>query len=104
MAFVKYDLMSGMGFEGGAFSMDWVMAWVGLLLLCLIWMFAKKWLGEEEVAGISYNWIASCAGILAYYISISLMGNSKISLAIGLGVLLLAGFGVGQFIEGGGGD
>jgi len=96
-----YNLMSGAGFEGGAYSSQWIMGWVGLALIIIIFLLAKKWLGEEEVAGVPYNWIFSGIGVLLYIFMISFTGSGKWSFVIALIGILAGGFGGGMV---GGGD
>lgn len=93
-----YNLMSASGFKGGM-AWPFFTAWIGLAFLVLIGMFAKKWLGEEEIVGRPYNWVASILGVVAYIIVVTFTGSAKISLLVGLGVGLAAGFTVGSTVE-----
>ena len=93
-----YNLMSAAGFPG--MGMQFFMCWIGLALLVLIGMFAKKWLGEEEILSYPYNWIGSLLGAVVYIIITTLTGSAKFSLVGGLIGLLVGGFG-GAIILGG---
>lgn len=90
-----YNLMTGANFPGGAYHQAWIMSWVGILILIVLIMLGKKWLGEEEMFEYSYNWYGSLLGIIFYYIFISLVGNAKFGLLIGLLGILAGGYGVG---------
>jgi len=89
-----HSLMTASGFDG--LGSAWIMAWIGLALLVLIFMIAKKWLGEEEILGISYNWLGSGLGLLLYLIIVSLTGSAKWSILIGLIGMMVGGFGAGM--------
>ena len=81
---------------GGTYGM----AWLGLVLLTFIIMFAKKWLSEE--AGLPFNWIfASIGAGLAYLITISISCSFKWAFLLGFLGLVIVGFGAGYFIGGG---
>lgn len=89
-------MMTGSGFEMG-FLGSFGMAWLGLVVLVFIIMFARKWLSEE--GGIPFNWIFAAIGAgLAYIITISLSCSFKLALLIGLIGIVVGGFGVGYFI------
>lgn len=93
-------MMTGSGFEMG-FLGSFGMAWLGLVVLVFIIMFARKWLSEE--GGIPFNWIFAAIGAgLAYIITISLSCSFKLALLIGLIGIVVGGFGVGYFIGEGG--
>lgn len=93
-----YNLMTGENL--GIFSKDFIMAWAGLLILALIIMLGKKWLGEEEITGFPYNWLFSILGPIVYILIISFTGSSKWSLLIGLITTFIAGFGAGMLFGG----
>ena len=102
---IRYSIMSGCGFgvDGKCgFSTDFIMAWIGLAVLVLVFMIAKKWLGEEEIVGYSYHWLASLMGILIYILIVSIFGNYKISLIVGLITMFAAGFAGGSLFGTGG--
>jgi hypothetical protein len=95
-------MFTGSGFEMsflGSFSM----AWLGLVILTFIIMFARKWLFEE--GGLPFNWIFAAIGTgLAYLITITITCSFKWALLIGLIGLIVGGFGVGYFIDADGGE
>lgn len=94
-----YNLLTGAGFDmsiGGS----WGMAWIGLVILTFIIMFARKWLYEE--GGLPFNWIFASAGAgLGYLITISIMGDFKWAFLAGFLGLVILGFGAGYFVDGG---
>jgi len=93
-------MFTGIGFDTsflGGFSM----AWLGLVLLAFIIMFARKWLAEE--GGLPFNWIFASIGTgLAYLITITISCSFKWALLFGIVGMIIAGFGVGYFIDAGG--
>ena len=94
--------MTGAGFDM-TFLGGYSMAWIGLVILVFIIMFARKWVAEE--AGLPFNWMFASAGAgLAYLITISISCSFRWAFLIGLGGLIIGGFGVGYFIGGEGGD
>jgi len=92
------NIMTGAGFDmgmGGAYSMNWA----AVVILVFIIMFARRWLTEE---GIPFNWLFAGVGTgVAYLITISLSCSYKLSFVIGLAAMILVGFGVGYFMDGG---
>lgn len=87
-----HNFMSGVGFDGGAFSSDWYFAWIMMALLVVIGMIASKWLGEENITGHEYNAVwGYLGGLLPYFIFVSLTGLYKIGFLIGLVCMIAAG-------------
>jgi len=86
------NLMTGAGFNleiMGGFSM----AWLAMVLLFFIVIFARKWLSE---AGVPFNTIGAWAGAyVPYVIVITITCSAKWSLAAGI-----IGFVVGAFFAG----
>ncbi|HEY0090442.1 MAG TPA: hypothetical protein VGB37_16450 [Candidatus Lokiarchaeia archaeon] len=82
------------------FGKDWIMAWFGLLIIVIIIMLGKKWFGEEEITGYSYNWFFSMIGAIIYFLVLSFSGSAKLSLVIGIASCLIAGFVAGAFFGG----
>lgn len=99
MNFTLHNMMSARGFDGGM-SGEFFMAWIGLAILVLIGMFAKKWLGEEEIVGIPYNWIGSLLGVVVYILIVTVSGSAKIALVGGLIGAAVGGFGGATFMGG----
>jgi TM2 domain-containing membrane protein YozV len=97
---VLKNLMTGQGFEGGSFGSAWIMAWVGLFILAVLIMLSKRWLEEEQVAGMPYSFFGGFLGPLVYFIVISLTGQAKWALLIGLIGMGIGGFGAGRFANG----
>ena len=93
------NLLTAVGFDSG-FMGSYSMAWLGLVILVFIIMFARKWISEE--AGLPFNWIfASIGAGLAYLITISISCSFKWAFLIGFLGLVILGFGAGYFIDGG---
>lgn len=74
------------------FSTPFIMAWAGLAILIIILLVAKKWLSEEAVIGMPYNWVFSSIGILVYFLVVAIGIAPKISLVIGLASMFILGF------------
>ena len=91
-----WGLMTCSGFAGGC-STEWIMAWVGLFVIAVLILAGKKFLSEDEVLGVGFNWVYSIAGAILYIIMISFTGSPKWSLLIGLIVTLGAGYVSGYF-------
>ena len=93
------NLITGSGFDmsfGGTYGM----AWLGLVILTFIIMFARRWLSEEME--IPFNWMFAAIGAgLTYLITISISCSFKISFILGLVGLIIGGFGLGYFFQGG---
>jgi hypothetical protein len=86
------SLMTGAGFEGGAYSSSWIMSWIGLAVIILLIILSKKWLAEEQIAG-PYSFIGGFLGALVYFIVVSLTGQAKWSILAGLIGMAIGGFG-----------
>ena len=93
-------MMTSSGFIGGMMSKGFVMAWGGLLIIALVIMLAKKWLGEEEMAGMEYNWFFSILGAVIYILIVTFSCSPKWGLLIGLVSTLGLGF-LGGSLAGG---
>jgi len=92
--------MTGVGFEGGAYSMPWITAWLGLFIIALIIMLSKKWFEEEQILGMPYSFIGGFAGPIAYFIVIALVGEAKWAFLAGLIGLAGGGLGLGRWLDG----
>jgi len=93
------NIMTGSGFDMG-FGGSYGMAWMGLVVLTFIIIFARKWLTEEM--GIPFNWIFASVGTgVAYLITISITCSFKWAFLAGLLGMIIAGFGAGYFVDGG---
>jgi hypothetical protein len=96
------NIMSGNGFDLG-FMGGLGMAWLGMVIIFFLIVFARKWLGEEF--GMEFNTIGAFAGgYVPYLIIVTLVCSYKWALAGGIVGFLVGGFLLGQFIGGGGGD
>ena len=78
-----YSLMSGKGWEGGAYSSPWIMAWLGLFIIAVLIMLSKRWLEEEGLIG-EYSFIGGFLGPVAYFIVIMFTGQAKFAILAGL--------------------
>ena len=92
------NILTGMGFDmsmGGQYSLTLA----ALVVLVFIIMFARRWLSEE---GVPYNWIFAAVGTgVAYLITISISCSYKLTFIVGLAAMIIVGFGVGYFMDGG---
>jgi hypothetical protein len=94
-------MMTGAGFDMG-FMGEFGMAWLGLVLLFFIIVFARKWIGEEM--GIGFNTIAAFIGAyVPYLIVVSAFCSYKWAFAAGIIGFAVGGFLVGQLFDSGGG-
>ncbi len=93
------NLLTGAGFEmavGGSYGM----AWLGLVILTFLIIFARKWISEE--AGLPFSWLfASIGAGLTYLITLSISCSFKWSFLLGFLGLVIVGFGAGFFVDGG---
>ena len=95
-----YNMFTGTGFDMG-FLGSFSMAWLGLVILVFIILFARKWLAEE--GGLPFNWIFAAIGTgLAYILTITLSGSFKWAFLFGMIGMIIGGFGIGYFIDAGG--
>ena len=93
------NLMTGAGFEGGAYGTAWIMAWVGFFVLAVLILLSKRWLEEEGLIG-EYSFIGGLLGPLAYFIVVSLTGQAKWALLAGLLGLVAGGKLMARFSNG----
>lgn len=93
------SIMTGSGMSMGVLG-EFSMAWLGLVILAFIIMFARKWLAEE--GGLPFNWIFAAIGAgLAYLVTITLSCSFKWALLLGLIGAAIGGFAIGYFTGGG---
>jgi amino acid transporter len=90
-----YNLMSGDGFVGGAYSHDWIMAWASIAILALI-VYVVHIMSKNGYIPSGFNWQAGLMGIVAALVIISFLGWAKIGLLVGVIVLAVIGFWVGE--------
>jgi len=99
-----YNILSCKGFEvsesiGLSFGAC-AQAKLGMVILFFITAIVRKWGGEE--IGVDFSFIGGLIGGLgSYFIAISILGNFKIALIIGLACMALGGY-LGGSIFGGG--
>ena len=102
---MAYNLLSCSGFGTGSGyigSMGCIQGRVGLVLLFFLVAIIRKWGGEE--IGADYNfWLGLLFSIIPYFITVTIFGNFKIALVIGL-VGALAGGYLGGMLFGGSED
>jgi len=95
------NIMTGAGFDLGFFG-EFGMAWLGMVLLFFLVVFARKWLGEEM--GIGFNVIAAFVGAyLPYLIVVTITCSYKWALGAGIIGFVIGGYLIGQFIDSGDG-
>lgn len=87
------NIMTGSGFDLGLLG-GFSMAWIGLVFLIFIIIFARRYIGEE--AGVPFNPLfAFVAGIISYGIAITFTCEPKWALLAGL-----IGGGLGAYFGG----
>lgn len=86
-----YNIMSGQGFVGGAYSHDWIMAWGSIALLGLV-CYIMHVLSKNDYVPAGFNWQAGLMGIATGILIISFLGWAKIALLVGFIVMLIVGF------------
>lgn len=94
-----YNLMSGGGFEGGAYSSLWIKSWVAVIALAIVPLFDLL-LKVKENSGlpeppVPFNYQGALLGALVAIITITFTGSFKIGFILGL-----IGFGVGGYLMG----
>ena len=94
-----YNILSCKGFESsegmGLSFGPCFEAKIGLVIIFFVNALVRKWLGEE--AGYDYSFFGGLfGGLIPYFIVISVLGNFKIALIIGLIGMGLVGFLGGQ--------
>ena len=94
---VKYNLISCKGFIGEGDTVGWfaggscIPARLGIVILFFLFAIIRKWVAEPF--GIQFSLITSTiAGLLSYVILVSIIGNFKISLIVGLFLGLIGGY------------
>lgn len=89
--------MTGGGFEGGAYSGDWITSWVAfgslLVFAFLAWLFFIK----NDQAPAPWSVAGSLIGPLLALILISFFGWYKLAFLVGLAGLIIGGFMGGQW-------
>lgn len=94
-----YNLMSGANFTGGAYSSDWIMAWLGLFIIAVLIMLSKKWFEEDGLIG-EYSFLGGFFGPIVYFIVISLTGETKYAILAGLIGMIAGGKIMARFSNG----
>lgn len=90
------NIMTGAGFDT-SFLGPYGMAWLGMVVLFFIIVFARKYLGEEM--GMPFNAVGAFAGgYIAYLITVTFTCSFKWALAAGLGGFVIGAFFLGSII------
>lgn len=89
-----YNLMSGAGFVGGAYSHDWIMAWASLAILGIV-VYVLSILSKNDIIPAGFNWQAGLMGIVVALVLICFLGWAKLALLIGFLVMIIIGWLVG---------
>ena len=95
-----YSFMSGTGFEGGAYGMPWIKAWVFMGILTILVILAKRWLGEEGALGVDWNWLGGVIGLLIYFLFVSITGWTSVGFLVGLAAVFGGGVLLAKFSGG----
>jgi len=100
---MSYNLLSCKGFiaENASTTLNiggpCSKARLAFVVLFFINAFVRKWFGEEM--GLDYNFLyGTIGGTIGYLIPLTIFGNITISMFIGIGLMLLAGYGSGMFL------
>ena len=90
------NLMTGGGFEGGAYSGAWISAWitVGILGLIIFLMFI---LNKNDLTPIPFSIPGALIGILLAIVIISFTTWNKFALIVGLVGVIGGGIFLGRF-------
>ncbi len=104
---MPYNVFTCAGFEG--LGTGWVAsasclkARIGFVFLFFIVAIIRKWGGEE--IGIDFNFpVSLIAGIISYFIVITISGSLKWAFVLGIAVALVGGYGFGLIFGEWGGD
>lgn len=93
------NLMSGNGFTGGAFSGQWISAWIALGILFII-IFLTYILQKNDSIPIPYSIPGSLIGVFVTIIIITFFGWVKIGFILGVVGTILGGWLVGNYSQG----
>jgi hypothetical protein len=78
------------------------MAWIGLVIIFFLIVFARRYLGEE--AGVPFSMIGACIGGFGAYLAvITFTCSYKFALAGGIGGVIVLGILLSSIFEGIGG-
>ena len=91
-----HNLMTGAGFDGGAYSGAWLSAWgaIGILgiLAFLVYMFKVK----ADYIPIPFSFAGCLTGILAAILVITFTGWTKVGFIVGVVVFFIGGYLIGR--------
>lgn len=96
--FVVRNVMTGTGFEGGAYGGEWIRAWITMGILGLIIFFAVM-AQKNDMLPIPFHIGGALAGILVAILIITFTGASKLALLIGFVAVIGGGYLVGSRLE-----
>ena len=94
-----YNILSCSGFTNTATG--WVASGgclkgrIGLIILFFLIAVVRKWGGEEMGIDFSF-WLSLLGGLGIYFVLITLTGNFKIALVVGIIASLIFGYGAGM--------
>lgn len=89
------NLMSGNGFEGGAYGSEWFLAWVAVGIIIVLLFLCYTFFVKLEMNPFPFYFPGALIGLFLIILLISLGLNIKISFLIGLVGLLGGGIGLG---------
>ena len=72
---------------------------IGLVILFFLLAIIRKWGGEEMGVGFSFLF-ALVGGVVSYLVVVTLFGNFKIALLVGIVTGVVFGYGFGMFFGG----
>lgn len=103
---MPYNVITCGGFDavsGWVASASCLKARMGFVLLFFLIAVTRKWGGEE--IGLEFNFpISLIAGILSYFIVITIFGNLGLAFVFGIALALVGGYGSGLLFGSWGGD
>lgn len=92
------NIMSGEGFEGGAYSGEWISAWISIAILGL-GVFFLLMAQRNEILPIPFHVGGGLIGIFIAILIIMFTGASKIALGVGALGVIAGGYLVGSRFE-----
>lgn len=93
------NLMTGSGYIGGAYSSEWITAWLVIGILGTFAFLGKKVLHDNM--DYPFNLAGSLIGVLLAIIIVTFTGWNKIAFVVGLAGMVGGAFFLDQYLGGG---
>jgi hypothetical protein len=97
---MAYNMLNCQGFEGPAFGGGCTLSWAGIPILFFLFALINKWGGEDMGFNFNFMW-ALIFCFAGYFLTITIFGNFKIALVVGIVAGLVGGYGSGMMFGGG---